>query len=145
MKNKNILIISTSILVVIILVIVTAVLFSRSDKHYDDYEATEYFPKDPTNLASKIEADVNGDDISFTFDIDEYYDYYVGMYIRSALREYIAEYNISEPVSFSISKDLYCLVQGDPTNIVGEYECSNGEIIIIYMHRDTDEWEWEVK
>ena len=114
---------------------------SRKYDQYNEqptYVDVEDLVTDGESLLGKIYADREySDEIQFEFDLEEYCDYYVSMYIRGALKEYIQSYGNLD--SFSIVEDIVSIDGSDKISIVLTDGTNNIKVI---MDRLTDTWEW---
>lgn len=144
MKHRAIVI----LLVIIVggLLVLTICYFTnKSSSDFGEYvnDSSVY---DRNNIFEKI-SELDNANITpiITDDIDTKYDYYVCLYIRSALIDYIRDNSIDyNTITFACSEEgLFTLEDMDHVAI--NMVSSDGVCIYIKMDRTKDTWEYEVR
>lgn len=141
MKKKIIIVVSALVMIII----TVAVLFSKNKANYDKYQDGKYGNENVNDIFDKIE-DLENSDISVNIEdnIDDLYDYYICLYIRSALEDYIRDNNIDyKNISFKLDGDDLIVLE-DYDHVMVNMVSSNGVHLSIKMDRTTDTWSYEV-
>ena len=149
--KKVILIICCALCVVYIVGVLISVI--RKDEFENDYsEYVESIYSDTSSdtsimeentLAELIQEDTNVESKLVVNNIEELFDYYICLYIRSALREYLTNC-VTKDIQFEVSEELMS-VDGNPDRVLAEVYASNGDKIVIDMDREKDTWVWFVR
>ena len=149
--KKVILIICCALCVVYIVGVLISVI--RKDEFENDYsEYVESIYSDTSSdtsimeentLAELIQEDTNVENKLVVNNIEELFDYYICLYIRSALREYLTNC-VTKDIQFEVSEELMS-VDGNPDRVLAEVYASNGDKIVIDMDREKDTWVWFVR
>ena len=119
-----------------VLVLICLLVFKK-DADFNKY--TDNKPSSP--IETLVDKDLNNElEVIISNDIESLFDYYVCLYIRSALTDYVKESGDNGP--FTVYEDF--TIYESPTKCSVNIISESGVSMILYMDRDTDVYSLEL-
>lgn len=119
-----------------VLVLISLLIFNK-DVDFNKYTDN----KSISQVEKLVNRDLNNElEVTISNDIDSLFDYYICLYIRSALTDYAKESGDNGP--FTVSEDF--TIYESPTKCSVNITSESGVSMILYMDRDTDLYSLEV-